>query len=94
MKPPYVRTGTAAETEEYLSRRGQWTVANLRQSIGWTKTPITIEYSGHTLALLPEDTDHVPAIATLGEGDVTRRLILEFASALTWTDGGEMTIEH
>lgn len=93
MEPPYIRTGSTEEAEAYRTQRGEWTVANLQQSIGWTQKPITIDYAGRTFLLLPEDEDHLPAIAMLGERTECRRAILEFASALSWSNGGSVAVE-
>lgn len=93
MEPPYIRTGSTEEAETYRRQRGEWTVASLQQSIGWTQKPITIEYAGRTFLLLPEDEQNLPVIATLGEHEVCRRAILEFASALAWSSGGSVAVE-
>jgi hypothetical protein len=94
MRPPYIRTGSSEEAESYAKSRGNWVVANLQQSIGWTQKPITVEYGGRTFLLLPEDDQHFPAIAMLGEPEPSRRAILEFASALSWSKDGAVTVEH
>src|SRR5688572_4322259 len=94
MQPPYIRTGSTEEAETYAKSRGNWVVANLQQSIGWTQKPITIQYAGRTFLLLPEDDQHFPAIATLGDAEASRRAILEFASALSWSSGGAVAVEH
>lgn len=93
MEPPYIRTGSTEEAEAYRRQSGEWTVASLQQSIGWTQKPITIDYAGRTFLLLPEDEQNLPAIATLGEQAVCRRAILEFASALAWSSGGSVAVE-
>jgi hypothetical protein len=93
VEPPYIRTGSAEEAEAYRRQSGEWTVASLRQSIGWTQKPITIVYAGRTFLLLPEDEQNLPAIATLGEHTLCRRAILEFASALAWSSGGSVSVE-
>lgn len=93
MEPPYIRTGNTEEAEAYSKQSGEWTVASLQQSIGWTQKPITVDYSGRTFLLLPEDEQNLPAIATLGEHEVCRRAILEFASALSWSSGGSVAVE-
>src|SRR5579864_2840461 len=93
MEPPYIRTGSTEEAEIYRRQRGEWTVASLQQSIGWTQKPITIGYAGRTFLLLPEDEQNLPAIATLGEHAVCRRAILEFASALAWSSGGSVAVD-
>lgn len=94
MEPPYIRTGASEEAEAFGKTPGHWVVGNLRQSIGWTNSPITMEYAGRTFLLLPEDAEHPPAIAALGEYEEARRAILEFASALTWSSGGSVTVEQ
>jgi len=93
MEPTYIRTGSTEEAEAYRKQSGEWTVASLQQSIGWTQKPITIDYAGRTFLLLPEDEQNLPAIATLGEHAVCRRAILEFASALAWSSGGSVAVE-
>lgn len=93
MEPPYIRTGSTEEAETYRRQSGEWTVASLQQSIGWTQKLITIDYAGRTFLLLPEDEQNLPAIATLGEHTVCRRAILEFASALAWSSGGSVAVE-
>jgi hypothetical protein len=93
LDPPYIRTGTGEEAEAFGKQRGEWTVASLRQSIGWTQKPITIDYAGRTFLLLPEDEQNLPAIATMGPHAVSRRAILEFASALAWSIGGSVDVE-
>lgn len=93
MEPPYIRIGSTEETEAYRRQSGEWTVANVRQSIGWTQKPITIDYAGRTFLLLPEDEQNLPAIATRGEHAVCRRAILEFASALAWSRSGSVAVE-
>jgi hypothetical protein len=94
MEPAYIRTGNSEEAAAYGESSGHWMVANLQQSIGWTQKPITIAYAARTFLLLPEDDQHLPAIATLGESEESRRAILEFASALAWSSGGAVTVEH
>lgn len=93
MEPTYIRTGSTEEAEAYRKKSGEWTVASLQQSIGWTQKLITIDYAGRTFLLLPEDEQNLPAIATLGEYAVCRRAILEFASALAWSSGGSVAVE-
>ena len=93
MEPPYIRTGSPEEAEAYRRQSGEWTVASLQQSIGWTQKPIAIDYAGRTFLLLPEDEHNLPAIATLGEHAVCRRGILEFVSALAWSSGGSVAVE-
>lgn len=93
MEPPYIRTGSTEEADAYRRQNGVWTVASLQQTIGWTQNPITIDYAGQTFLLLPEDEQNLPSIAMLGEHSVCRRAILEFASALAWSNGGSVTIE-
>ena len=93
MEPPYIRFGSAEETDAYRRQSGEWTVANVRQSIGWTQKLITIDYDGRTFLLLPEDEQDLPAIATRGERVACRRAILQFMSALTWSCGGAVTVE-
>lgn len=94
MEPPYIRTGSTEEAEAYRKQSGEWTVASLQQSIGWTQKPITIDYAGRTFLLLPEDVLYLPAIATTGEQAMCRQAILEFASALAWSSGGSVAIEN
>ncbi len=94
MEPPYIRTGSTEEAEAYGKQSGEWTVASLQQSIGWTQKAITVDYAGRTFLLLPEDEQNLPAIATLGEHTVCRRAILEFASALAWSSGGSVAVEN
>jgi hypothetical protein len=93
MEPPYIRTGSTEEAEAYRRQSGEWTVASLQQSIGWTQKPITIDYAGRKFLLLPEDEQNLPAIATLGEDALCRRAILEFASALAWSSGGSVAVK-
>lgn len=93
MDPPYVRMGGEAEAEALLKQPGPWTVGGLRQSIGWTQEPATVHFKGHTPVLLPETKDLLPAIAVRGDHDPARRLLMEFASALTWSDSGAVTIQ-
>ena len=93
MEPSYIRTSSIEEAEAYRNQRGEWTVASLQQSIGWTQKPITIDYAGRTFLLLPEDEQNLPAIATLGEYAVCRRAILELASSLAWSSGGSVAVE-
>lgn len=93
MEPPYIRTGSTEEADAFSKQSGEWTVAHVRQSIGWTQKPITIDYVGRKFLLLPEDEQNLPAIATLGEHTVCRRAILEFASALTWSRSGSVVVE-
>lgn len=94
MDPPYVRMGGEAEAEALLKQPGPWTVGGLQQSIGWTQELATVNFKGHTLVLLPETKDLLPAIAVRGDHDQARRLLMEFASALTWSDSGAVTIQH
>lgn len=93
MEPPYIRTGSTEEADAYGKQHGEWTVASLQQSIGWTQKPITINYAGRTFLLLPEDDLYLPALATKGEHAVCRQAILEFTSALAWSSGGSVAIE-
>ena len=94
MNPAYIRTGNSEEAAAYAKSKGHWMVANLQQSIGWNQKSVTIEYAGQKFLLLPEDEQHFPAIATLGEAETARRAILEFASALAWSSGGAITVEQ
>jgi hypothetical protein len=93
MEPPYIRIGSTEEADAYRIQTGNWTVANLQQSIGWTQKPITIDYDGRTFLLLPEDERDLPAIATRGERVACRLAILQFVSALAWSRGGSVTVE-
>jgi hypothetical protein len=94
MEPPYVKMGSADEAQEYAARHGHWTVANVRQSIGWTQKPVTIEHAGEKFLLLPEDDGYFPAVAMLGELEASRRAILEFVSALSWSSSGSVAVEY
>ncbi|MGE0644715.1 MAG: methylamine utilization protein MauJ [Nitrospira sp.] len=93
MEPPYIHMGSTEEAEAYRRQSGNWTVANVQQSIGWTQTPITIDYDGQTFLLLPEDEQNLPAIVMRGEHTACRRAILQFVSALAWSRSGSMTVE-
>lgn len=93
MEPRYIRIGSTEEAEAYRKQSGNWTVANVRQSIGWTHKPITTDYDGRTFLLLPEDEQDLPAIVMLGEHAACRRAILKFVSALAWSRGGSVAVE-
>lgn len=62
MEPPYISIGSTEEAEAYRRQIGNWTVANLQQSIGWAQQPITIDYDGQTFLLLPEDEQDLPPL--------------------------------
>lgn len=93
MDPPYVQVGTAAEAEAELEKRGDWIVASLRQSVGWTSDPTTVTHAGRTFVLMPETEKYLPAIALRAGAQNGRRAILQFASAFAWSGGGDVTIE-
>lgn len=94
MEPEYVAIGTAAEAEAFAKQRGPWIVASIEQTVGWTDKPVTVEFGGKTLLLLPEDEKCLPAIALREDySKDSRKFIMEFISALCWGSRGSVRVE-
>lgn len=100
---PLINPFTFAQS--LIQERGGWTVAVIETSIFWPPQIQSVEYEGKNFILMPYEqaqgtpTPTLPAIALKADSynlsvDAAKKVILEFASALAWLEGGKLEIVH
>jgi len=91
--------------QSLFQEKGSWTVAVIETSIFWPPQIQAVEYEGKYFILMPYEqtqgapTPTLPAIALKSDtynlsGDSAKKVILEFASALAWLEGGKLEVVH
>jgi hypothetical protein len=100
---PLINPFTFAQS--LIQERGSWTVAVIETSIFWPPQIQAVEYEGKNFILMPYEqvqgvpTPTLPAIALKADSynlsaGAAKKVILEFASALAWLEGGKLEIVH
>ena len=100
---PLINPFTFAQS--LIQEIGGWTVAVIETSIFWPPQIQAVQYEGKNFILMPYEqaqgspTPTLPAIALKADSynlsaDAAKKVILEFASALAWLEGGKLEIVH
>jgi len=81
-----------------LATTGKWLVANVDTKMSWTLTAQKVRYRGADLWVLPVTKGHYPGVTINRPSSMPRedaeRLIMQFLSALSWSESHGVLVEH